>query len=545
MTVRRSRLRYLILTAAVTSCATAGADSAGQTFHSHFAKEIRQVKATATFTDDEKLAGDMLAMAKTSTDNVRLLAVICRNVHDLSAKTPRGFALAVEALDLLARTSPDQAGACNEKILAIRRRQYAISRNGQRQEAGEAFLAALIAVADDKAQDREYAEAAKYLRQAVMLAKNARCGDAAELQARAKELSAMETLQRQVQQLRALLEAKPDDPALRRRVVNLYLIERNDPVAAAGFLHKDCPEILRTYVPMAAGHIGPLAPAACIELGDWYKYLASKAPPQAKAAMLLRARGFYQDFLQEHSAQPDIRLGKALLALKTIDRELDRLPPAALAGTWHDVLKDVDPARHGVAGEWRKTATRLGTAAARAARIVIPIAPNGDYELQIDFVRKDGDNDIDIVLPVRSTAVVLMLSHRSGMAAGLSLVDGKLCHENLTRAPGRLANNHRHSLYVRVIARGDDAEISAKLNGKRLVRWSGPGKSLTVPRDARLPRISALGLGVGRGTTAVFYAVKLRMLWGKAEPISLEDPPGGKGMKKPGHLAAKNGSKRI
>lgn len=545
MTNRRSHLSYLLLTAAVTCSVAAAADPPDEMFQSHFAREIRQVKATSTFTDDEKLAGDMLAMARTATDDARLLAVICRNVHDLSVKTPRGFDLAVEALDLLARTAPDQAAACNEKVLAIRRRQYAISRNGQRQEAGEAFLAALVAVADDKADARQCAEAAKYLRQAVMLAKNARCGDAAHLQARAKELSAMEALDRQALQLRALLAARPDDPALRRRVIHLYLIERNDPVGAAGFLREDCPEILRTYVPMSAGHIGPLAPAACLELGDWYKHLASKAHSQAKAAMLLRARGFYQDFLREHSAQPDIRLAKALLALKTIDRELDRLPPAATAGPWHDVLKGVDPAKHGVAGEWRKTATRLGAAAATASRIVIPVAPNGDYELKIDFVRTDGDNDVDFILPVGSAAVALMLSHRSGMAGGLSLIDGKFCQDNVTRSPGKLANHHRHSLYVRVIARGEDVEISARLNGRRLVRWSGPQKSLTVPRDCRMPRTSALGLGVGRGTTAVFYSVKLRMLSGKAEGVCLEDPPRGKGMKKPGGLAAKNGSKRI
>ena len=545
MAVLRSHLSYLVLTAVVTCSVAAGADPAGQTFDSHFAREIRQVKGTSTFADDEKLAGDMLALAKTSTEDARLLAVICRHVHDLSVKTPRGFSLAVAALDLLARTAPDQRPACNEKVLAIRRRQYAISRNGQRQEAGETLLAALIAVADDKTRARDHAHAGKYIRQAVMLVKNARCGDTAELQARARELSAMEALDRQALQLRTLLAARPDDTALRRRVVHLYLIERNDPAAAVGFLGEDCPEVLRTYVPMAAGQIGTLAPAACAELGDWYKHLASKAPPRAKAAMLLRARGFYQDFLRHHCGQPDVRLGRTLVALRTIDAELDRLGPAALAGPWRDVLQDVDPAKHAVAGEWLKTATRLGAAGASASRIVIPVAPNGDYEIKIDFVRKNGENDINFILPLGATAVAVTLSHRSGMAAGLSLVDGKLCHENVTRSPGKLANNHRHSLYVRVIARGEDAEISAKLNGKRLVRWSGPQKSLTVPRDCRMPRMSALGLGVGRGTTAMFYSVKLRMLSGKAEGVSLEDPPRGKGVKKPGDLAAKNGSKRT
>ena len=502
----------------------AWAEDAARMFDSLFGQEVKRVKATRGYEDDQKLAGDLLGVAEKRKQDTALVEVVCRTAWDLARKTPAGFPTAVKAMELLAECIPAKAPECRGEILSVRRRQYGAARGAERTCAAEALIQALQAVAEDKIQAKDYTEALKLLRQAAAMAGAMRLPVLAELQAKVRKVAAWELARRQIVQMEARLKADPKDGFARRRIIELYLVELDDPAGAARFVDEESDERLKTYIPLAAKDAQDLADQACLELAQWYLSLADKATTHGKITVLVRARTYYQSFLAKHE-KTDLSRTKASLALEKIEAELSRLDPTPeVAAKWIDVLKLVDPGKHAVAGKWTRSGSKVGTQqAARQSRIGIPVAPKGDYELKVQFVRRQGDNDVNMILPAGKTSVMLMLSNDHGKASGLSNVDGKYCEANETRTSGKLSNGKLYLIHVTVKTKDDQAEIHATMDGQKLVDWSGPLSRLSNSRYWQLPNPQILGLGLDTGNTGYFQSAQLRMLSGKAEaaPFSL------------------------
>ena len=501
----------------LTVLGAARGDQASDMFKSLFGNEIQRVKASRGYEDDQKLAADLLGVAEKRSQDTALVEAICRAAYDLSAKTPPGFPTALKAMEMLAQALPAKGPECKEQVLSIRRRQYGVARSADRPAAGNALIDALLSVADDKVAAKDYAAALRLVRQASALANSLRSPRKAEILARVRKLTALDLAWRQIVQMKARLDANPKDELARRRLVELYLVELDDPAGAAKFLEQDSDERLRTYVPLAEKDPQQLAAQACAELAEWYLGFTEKASTNGKITVLVRAQTYYKGFLTKHD-KPDLLSTKVTLALEKVEAELKRLDPAPKpTATWRDLLKLVDLKKHAVEGRWLRDGGRVGVEAKGHARIGIPVAPKGDYELKVQFSRVAGNNDVNTILPVGNTSVMVMLSGNNGQASGLSSVNGKYCHENETRTPGQLANNTTHNLYVKVTTKDSMANISATLDGKKLVEWEGPQSALSNSRYWSLPSNRILGLGTDSGSTTIFSSVQLRMLTGKAQ----------------------------
>ena len=513
-----SRIGCLALLAVA---APAGAGKAAETFNSLFAKDLQRVKATRAFDDDEELATVMLDAVKSVTGDAALVELFCRSAHDLSAHTPKGFPQAVRAMETLRDSAPDKAGECDEKILAIRRRQYAAARGTQRRGAGEAFVASLLAVAKAKEQAKDYVEALKLTRQALLLATSLRLGIVPVLREDVKRISAAALMMQQITQMRARLKANPDDATARRRLIDLYLIDMDNPAEAAKYVDESVDEKLRTYIPLAGQDVEPLAAAVCQELGEWYRGLA-QGTATAKVAMLERAKMYFESFLKKYQ-QTDLTRAKATMLLQTIETELAKLKGTSASTTtagWHDVLKLVDPSKHAYGGQWSRKDKSISIASAGFSRIAIPVVPKGDYEMKVQFVRTSGDNDVNLMLPVGKTSVVVMLSGSNGQASGLSTINGKMCETNETRTSGKLENNKPHTLVAQVRLREDKVQITATLNGKKLAQWEGPQRSVS-PGNWGMRHPQAPGLGADSGSHVTFQAAEIRMLSGTIERLDV------------------------
>lgn len=510
--------RWTVVLVLAGLASTAWAEDAAKMFDSLFGQEVKRVKATRGYDDDQKLAADLLAVAEKRRQDTALVEVICRTAYDLAGKTPTGFPTAAKAMALLAECVPEKGAACREKILSIRRRQYGAARGAARPGAGGALIDALVAVADDKAQAKNYAEALRLFRQAVAIANVLRSPRLAELQAEVRNLTAVDLAWRQIVQMQARLKANPKDEFARRRLIELHLVELDDPAGAAKYLTDDSDERLRTYIPLAGQDADQLAAQACTELAEWYLSLTDKATTNGKITVLVRAKGYYETFLEKYD-KTDLTRTKATLALERVEAELERLEPTPkTVAKWIDVLRLVDPDKHAVDGRWARRGGRVGVAAREHARVGIPVAPKGDYELKVQFVRIEGSNDVNTILPVGNTSVVVMLSSNNGSASGLTAINGKLCDSNDTRTSGSLTNDTAHNLHVKVTTKDDQAEISATLDGKKLLEWEGPQSALSSTSGWRLPNQKILGVGTDSGSTTIFNSVQLRMLSGKAAP---------------------------
>jgi len=497
------------------------ADEASDVFNSLFGDDVKRVAATPSHADDVALAGQLLGAAKTTRGQPALLAVTCEKCCELAERDPAGYATALAAMDLLASRVPAKQMACRLKCVAICQRQYAAAHGEDKVAAGEVLVDALGCLAEVQTAARDFDAAGVSLRQALTVAAGVGSDTKEEVQARLADLASRQQGEKRVTSLKARLAANAKDTAARAELVELYLVEMDDPAGASAFLDESLDEATRKYVPAAAKGVELAPELACLDLGAWYRGLADKAPAAAgKAAMLCRARAYYGRFLELH-AESDLSHTAAALALKRLDDALEKLGPAAMppaaAGGWVDCLRLVDLRKHAVQGKWEQKGGTFRVAGRKGGcdRLAIPVEPTGGYELEVSFVRTAGDDAVVVCFPVGPSACRLGLSASGGEVSGLDRIDRQDIPQSPAAVrPGALVNGQVHVLRLAVRIRETEAEIVAALDGKPCVRWQGPTASLQLSGDWRLPDPKCPALGAGDATVE-FRLARMRPLSGR------------------------------
>jgi len=184
---------------------------------------------------------------------------------------------------------------------------------------------------------------------------------------------------------------------------------------------------------------------------------------------------------------------------------------------WIDLLGITIPDQDRIDGDWAHGDNGLSVAGnAGLARLSLPVVIEGSYDLLVEFTRRSGDNDVNLILPVGRTSCVLMLSGWSGKVSGLRIIDGKDADANVTgRRPGTLVNGHRYRVMVNVHLRNEDATIRAFVDGKPYIAWSGKMDAVSMHLQWKTP--DARKPAVGASSTEVdFHVVRFRLVSGKA-----------------------------
>ena len=530
-----------ILLLAAAAALADDADEARDTFNSLFAKDLEAVQGTGAKTDDVALAARLVETAGKSTGEPAFLSLLCEHACRLASGHPSGYATAIRAMDLLAEHVPEKAAEARQRLLDLRRKQFEAARGEARQAAGEALLDALLALAETKQEGGDTTGAAALYREARTVAKAAGSNRLPEIEAAAEDLARRIRLASRVADVKAILARDPGNVGAREGLVRLYLVNLNDPAKAAEVLEGVEDSGLKKYVPAAAKPVDEAPELACLELGEWYRGLTEKAPDYAKAAMYARAKAYLARFLSLHETK-DLHRVRAKVAMEKVDEAIAKWEAAATAkaqptkptkptetaggieggvikpGQWVDLLPLVDPEKDAVKGEWKR---RDGGLAVQSPgrnrwRIELPVAARSSYQVQFRFTRHRGNDGIFFQLPVGSSHVALALSHWNGGAHGLDLIDGDNPHENATGVkPGRLENGRPHTLDVQVKVRGQACDIAARLDGSRLLQWSGDVSSLSVWGEFGLPHPHCFGLNV-TDVDVTFASARLKMLSGEA-----------------------------
>jgi len=236
-------------------------------------------------------------------------------------------------------------------------------------------------------------------------------------------------------------------------------------------------------------------------------------------------------------AKPRALFGSARLRMLSGEARLLRpqggakATPAVAGGTikpgkWTDLLPLVDPEKDKVKGDWRLRAKALAIVTPiRSGRITLPIAPEGDYELEVKFERTSGHNVVGIVLPVGSARAAVQMGgwHGDGWYyGGLGRINDKRAYANETTVkPGDLDNGREYVITIRVLAGRNHAQVAASLNGRPYVAWRGPEAALSLYKEWVLPQRGSLGL-FAYESTVVFRSVRLKMLSGEARLLRPE-----------------------
>jgi len=345
-------------------CAEDG-EKAAETFNALFGADLARVRKTGDSRDDAALAARLLETATKATDQPAFLALVCETVANLGLAHPDGYAAAAEAMELVARSVPEKAAACRERLIEIRQKQFDAARGDERQAAGEALLDCLLPVIEAKEKAGALAEAAALYRKARTIAAASGSPRADEIDARAAALAQRMKTAARIADVKALLARDPANVSAREGLVRIYLVDLDDPAEAAKHLKGAKDEALLKYVPAAAKGLEAAPEFACLELGEWYARLAAKAPPHAKAAMDARAKAYLERFLTMHTPK-DLSRTRATLAFEKVQEAVAKLtaPPTQREPTkqakpagpqWIDLL-----AREGLLTRTGATVTQEG-----------------------------------------------------------------------------------------------------------------------------------------------------------------------------------------
>ncbi|MCX5684880.1 MAG: ThuA domain-containing protein [Planctomycetota bacterium] len=333
--------RILIILVVVSLQAATGLVQAAEpadSFISLYGDELKRVLATPTVDDDLALAARLFRTARRGEAAPELLTPLCEKAYELAVKDPAGYPTAVSAMRLLAAKVPTKKVQALQWLLSVQQRQYAAARGEDRAKAADAAIATYreIAHAQEAAGDSD--GAATTLRQALAFATNARSDAKAAIQTQLNELVARRQTAKQLAALKAKFDANPADVAARKELLRFQLVEMDDPVEAAKLVDETLDPATRKYVSAAAKGIEAAPELACPELGDWYHGLSAQAAATAgKAAVLLRAKGYYNRFLTLHPIADPARVA-VIQALQKVDADLAVLGPVAKASKTRRLL---------------------------------------------------------------------------------------------------------------------------------------------------------------------------------------------------------------
>jgi hypothetical protein len=165
--------------------------------------------------------------------------------------------------------------------------------------------ASLIAQADKHESAGQYALAAKYARAALAGAGKRGLKSISRIRKQLRRLALRLSSARRLEAMSAALAKRPEDIAIRERIIKLCVVELDNPTMALKFINEDVDQILQTYVPLAAGKLSKIGEASCRELAAWYASHLDKTSPVGKIAMLRRVAACCDRFLQLHKSVDD------------------------------------------------------------------------------------------------------------------------------------------------------------------------------------------------------------------------------------------------
>jgi len=497
------------------------ADEVHDTFNSLYGKDIRRVKGTSGRGDDLAVAKELLKAAH-AAGQVKLLTLLCESACELAEQAPGGVAIASAAMELLAEKVPAKKNACVARILRIHELQYARSKGFDRVKAGEMLLGAYIAAVEAKADGGDFSGAKLLCHKALLVARRIKSARAKYIQARSKQLDAREQVARNLRYLTGRLKDNPKDKFARGRLIQLYLVELDNPLEAAKWVNADCEELVRRLVPLAAKKLEHLTAAACLELGDWYRGLADGSIRLAtvrpidtpKPPLLRRAKGCYEECLRRHP-EKDLLRTSAALGLEKVDAALEAAGQDISTAQLFDLLKLVDPRKDVLEGRCYREDGALTVEGVLygIGGVMVPLVLEGSYELRASFsiVGAKGGGAL-LLLPVGQTNAALHLSTvcelwiRPQAAAWVQ--------KPVQSLPRPLRSEQRHVLEVRVQPRGKLVRITVALNGTLCLRWQGPCAALGrwCP-DHRCPLLGT------HERKVTYHSADVRMLSGKGTPL--------------------------
>ena len=300
---------------------------------------VREVIAQAkTDTQRATMLYDAFPVAK---DNTKLqIALLEKAVqYGIASTSTKGFDVAGRSLVLLAEKAPDRKSDWKAKKVELYRARYRLSRDKEEKgELGQKLVAALLESAAFYENQSKWQEAASAYREAGSIATSLKLGSATAIQQKQRRVAYLARVQQNVARYRKSLDKNPESLPVRTALLKALVVDLDDPKEASKYLSEHVDEVWRVHVPLSAQAVAELKSEECRALGDWYyKGLFKKAGPFARANVLVRAKMYYELFLERHTGS-DAQAFQARIFLGQVENELKKLDAIPKSRQAHKAL---------------------------------------------------------------------------------------------------------------------------------------------------------------------------------------------------------------
>jgi len=395
--------------------------------------------------------------------------------------------------------------------------------------AAKAVAEAAMQKVNDAAADQRFDEAMNFGRAAFEAAGKAHDNKLVdEVRTRAKVVVALRDEWKAVSDSLPKLQATPDDPALNLLCGRYLALTRGEWAKALPMLAKGADADLKAAAEKDLAD--PKEAPGQLEAGNVWWELAQKRPDE-KRGLNERAAYWYRKAQGELSGIEKSRItyrlaeikgfakaGAAEQAEKAAVAEVSRPGKGfqAPAGQWVDLMPLVQTAKDTVAGSWRLREGRLEASAEKGSpRLAVPIVPDGNYDLQTNFVQASDESMLGVIVPVAGKQCMVALNYQRRFN-GIDTINGKSVSDNPSTTPGALNAGRPYLLEVSVRISGEEASITATLDGRPWIFYRGALAQLGMGEQWRMPRPS-IGLAA-QGNTA-FNSLKLRRHSGEVKSV--------------------------
>jgi hypothetical protein len=526
-----------------------------------FGKEVMRVGTTSSVDDDVELAGQLLTAAQSSSDSPAMLKLLCDYAFAYGSRGLKGYPIAVEAMQLLSKTLPGEAEAASKKIALLYQRGYERNTGDKKIEAGNSYLNYLLESADKEIAQKRYDVGIAYLRKAKPVTVMIKSPLRDSVEAKLLWYGPLALAAQRVTLVERKLESNPWDKMAHVQLMQLHLVDMDDPATAQKHVKIGGTVEYKKLIPLAAGSIEGLTEDQLFELGKWYERFGQKGAPVVRHAMLTRSKSYFDRFIAIHT-EADVKRTAVVLSGKRVDDALGKIaaPGGATDGASGTVkvargktinlLSATDPTRDRIMGTWSKVGSAIKVEEPRSGRferfggggnsmavLRTPFEVKGEYDLQVKFTRDEGDGSVGIVLPVKGEAVNFILDYSGKGKAGLSEVKRRDATKNETSFDFSLVNRKVYRVDVSVRFhdqdggneegnndadksdkaddKSGDTTIVVKVDGKKVVNWTGDRDDLSLYSGVRFGSEQAVGFTTYKAGATIGSA-KLTLASGEA-----------------------------